>query len=58
MDVPGKEGLEITGTERLTACTDYKDPFILRANDILVYSPTLAEKVDSYQEIPRGVMKK
>ncbi|MEK6961305.1 MAG: queuosine salvage family protein [Nanoarchaeota archaeon] len=50
----GKEGLEITGTERLTACTDYKDPFILRANDILVYSPTLAEKVDSYQEIPKG----
>lgn len=50
----GTEGLKVTGTERLTACADYKDPQMLRYDRILVYSPTLAEKVDSHQEIPKG----
>ena len=47
------EGLEIAGTEGLTACADYKIPQMLREYGILRYSQTLAEKVDSCQEIPK-----
>jgi len=38
----------------LTAFADYKLPQLLRARGVLVYAPSLAERVDTYTLIPAG----
>lgn len=40
--------------DRLTAFADYKLPQLLRAEDVLTYTPDLGTKVDSYTPIPAG----
>jgi hypothetical protein len=47
-------GLKIEGTEKLTACADYKLPYLLRNEGILVYSNDLSATVDTGIEIPPG----
>lgn len=50
-----KRGLpELRNADRLTAFADYKVPQILRRLGILKYEKSLAEKIDSYQEIEAG----
>lgn len=50
----GKQWGEFRNIDVLTAFADYKLPQILRAWDILKYSPPLARKVDSQIELASG----
>jgi hypothetical protein len=49
-----KAGKDVSNMDKLTAFADYKVPQMLRKLGILEYVPSLAEKVDSYTEIPQG----
>ncbi len=44
----------LKGTENLTACADYILPMVLREEEVLRYSDSLAEKVDNRVEVPKG----
>lgn len=48
----GEKGL--FNLDKLTAFADYKVPQMLRKFEILEYTPELAEKIDSYEEIEAG----
>ncbi|MBQ7502047.1 queuosine salvage family protein [bacterium] len=49
------EGLgALKDIDRLTVFADYKIPQVMRAMDILEYSPELAAKVDNYELLPSG----
>lgn len=50
----GKDWGALANLDRLTAFADYKLPQLLRAEDVLVYAPELAELVDSYTLLPPG----
>ncbi len=50
----GQNVVKLRNVECLTACADYKLPQILREADILEYSPLLADKIDSGQEIAKN----
>ena len=45
---------DLKNIDQITACADYKLPWILRRLGILSYSPALARKVDNNIEIPHG----
>lgn len=45
---------ELSNLDKLTAFADYKVPQILRKFGILEYTPELASKIDSYEEIETG----
>jgi hypothetical protein len=50
----GKDWGALDNLDRLTAFADYKLPQLLRAEGVLVYTPELAELVDSYTLLPPG----
>lgn len=47
-------GSDLTGIEDLTAFADYKVPQVLRAFEVLEYSPEAAASIDNQVEIPAG----
>ncbi|MBW2967422.1 queuosine salvage family protein [Candidatus Woesearchaeota archaeon] len=41
-------------TRQLTGCADYKDPQVLRRENVFSYSPVLADMVDRLKPLPEG----
>jgi len=53
-DINAALNLQLNGIERLTTFADYRVPQVLRHWKILVYAPSLANKVDNYIELQKS----
>jgi hypothetical protein len=50
----GQRWGNLTGLDQLTIFADYKLPQLLRREDVLIYAPDLAERIDRMELLPEG----